>query len=319
MSEGPSVLRHYLVGDRVLRVLARAEMATTVDALARSLAPLDEALVLAPPSAPELEVDLRFVRERETPPQGEHLARGASRLPDGVVLDTGAGWAAIRQGLPVRIEASVPTEPSPVFARWMLTVAVFVAVRHLGLFHLHSGLVETSEGGWLLVGSSGAAKSTTTLLLAASGLVPRADDIVLLDEREGRVFPVARPFHLSPDVVRAFPQWTRGAVAGARGKLDVPVARPDPAPVTIRAIVILLGPGEHTEIGPCEPLDALGHLLGESATLFVDPVRAKEHLDTLRRLVESVPLRTLRPGPEAISEPGRLRQALEEALRAGGS
>jgi hypothetical protein len=68
-----------------------------------------------------------------------------------------------------------------------------------------------------------------------------------------------------------------------------------------------------------DPVEALAHLLSESGTLFVDPVRANEHLDALRRLVETVPVRTLRPGPEAISEPGRLRQALEDALRASGS
>jgi hypothetical protein len=239
------VVRCFLVADRLLRVVARGEMPCGADDLENALVDLSEAFVVVRDGGPaDIEVDIRYVNEREAPPAGEELPRGVTRLRDGVVLDTGAAWVAIRHGTPVRIHASVPGGPSPIFARWLLVVAIFVAARGLGLFHLHAALLETTTGGWLLVGPSGAGKSTTSLLLAAAGLVPRADDVVLLDERDGRVFPVARPFHLSPSLVSAFPAWTGGARPGARGKLDVRVARLDPSSVAVSAVFLLLGPGE---------------------------------------------------------------------------
>lgn len=71
----------------------------------------------------------------------------------------------------------------------VLTYAVFVLLRRMGLFDLHAAAVVSPEGerGALIVGDSGSGKSSLTVRLAASGWGYVSDDMVALCKDAGGV------------------------------------------------------------------------------------------------------------------------------------
>ncbi len=266
-------------------------------------------------------LDAHAIRPDAEPLEVEGLTTDLrfGRLPSSaLLLDRGDAWAIIDG---TRIEVVTTRAPSYALGINLVFRAVLLGARSLGLVPLHAGVVEVGGGGWLLVGPSGAGKSTTTLALAEAGCMPRADDVLLVDSASLSIVPVGRPFHLSPLALSSFTRWEEkrlSSAASAAGKFDVRVAPPSSAPIRPGAILLLSRPGESTRLERASVVDALPHLLTESGSIFLDPTRASESLDALRRLVESVPLLTLRPGPDVLSEPGRLRSRVEALLREGG-
>lgn len=314
-----------------MRVTATSDWCASSAALDTALDVLDDAFARAQPSEQAaLVVTLRFARSEPRIPAGDKFEIGEGigrvngiRLVDGAIaLVRERACAIIGFATTTTIDAEVAAPPSRRAIHLALFTAILVAARALALVPVHAALVETPSGGWLLVGPSGAGKSTTTLALAETGLIPRADDIVFVREQDLAVFPLGRPFHLSPRALDAFPAW-KGAKTTERlsslGKYDVRVVEPSNEPVRVSALLLLSPPGERTNVGTSTRLDALAHVVAESAVVVIDTVRAPTHLDTLRRLVESGPIRTLRPGPDALSDPGRLRTMIEASLRDGES
>jgi len=64
------------------------------------------------------------------------------------------------------------------------------------LLQLHGGAAADRRGAVLLPGVSGSGKTTLTLALLARGLLPLADDAILIDGAQGVVLPFARSFHV---------------------------------------------------------------------------------------------------------------------------
>jgi hypothetical protein len=70
-------------------------------------------------------------------------------------------------------------------SRPLLTLTLAELLKARGLFFLHAGAVQVTEGSLLLPGTSGAGKSTLTAALARDGLALLGDDSVFLERAAG--------------------------------------------------------------------------------------------------------------------------------------
>ncbi len=248
---------------------------------------------------------------------------------DGWILVDDRTWATVRRDRSnVRVAIVVPETIAETDTRFLAWIAVILALREHGRFHLHAGLVEVSPGrGWLLVGASGAGKSTTALALSLTGLTALADDAVLLTSG-ARISPVSRPFHLYPAMLDALASGdaaTRARIASLRsaampgrfGKLDVPVVSAVRPHVTPTALLLLAGAAAATTVHPLGAAATMGHLLEESAILaMTGATHVEPHLAALKALADRVPALVVSPGPDALADPQRMRHSIETALAA---
>ncbi len=197
------------------------------------------------------------------------------------------------------------------FFRTTVFVALVLQLRELGRFHVHAGLVRRGGTALLIVGPSGSGKSTTTLSLARAGFDALADDAVFLSS--AGAFPIARPFHVTPTTMTAFPSLVATSQTDI-GKYEVSVASVRAHPVQPTGIVFLGGPAPTTRIVRVEPADALGLLIESSALVVVDgAAQIAEHLHLLSALVEFTPSVHLEAGPDWLVRANET--ALLNALR----
>lgn len=94
------------------------------------------------------------------------------------------------------------------FAHVFLLIAVVLALRWRGLFHLHAGALVTPRGeGVLVAAGAGSGKSTLTVALIEQGCAYLGDDAVLLrgGPEGASVLAFPRPFHLTPASAAPFP------------------------------------------------------------------------------------------------------------------
>jgi hypothetical protein len=259
--------------------------------------------------------------------RGYRSEDGGLRLTDGASgLRLDGDFARIRARLapgPRDAEA-----PAPV----MLFIALMIALRRRGLFHLHAaGLVPDRGRGLLVVGESGAGKSTAALALVRAGWRWLGDDAVLLAERDGHVVALSLPkeFHVGPRTLAAFPEVA--PLAGARYRrehdkrpVDPRLVAPDRQADTMVAPGVLLfpevSPDRATALAPIDRAEALGALLPSSALLVVPGLpRAAEHLSLLRALADGAVAFRATLGPDLLERPSLLADRLAAALAPGGA
>jgi hypothetical protein len=298
-----------------------------------------------PGEAPAIRFDLRPARDREGPradPRAEgwapsffHGAMQAYHRGGAFLLDDGASHVIVpAAGSPVEAAIAPPDrEPLPASAASMLQIALYLALRHAGLFHLHAAALERAGGDVVIVvGASGAGKTTTALALLEAGAGYLGDDTVLLAEGPGGVELVAFPreFHLGDATLAAFPRLSplAGAPSAQSGKRPVDPRAAFPgrhrARVPARrghllAIFPSVGGEPETRVGPIPLADALGHLFASSAALIVDGVhRRDDNLARIRALLGAARCVELRLGRDALADPaGVIAARLGEALDAG--
>ena len=89
----------------------------------------------------------------------------------------------------------------------VVTYALSTALRHRGLFELHSGAVAEPESGRgvLIIGPSGSGKSTLTVQLATAGWSFLTDDVLLLSSQDEQVkaWPIRRCFAITSGTFEA--------------------------------------------------------------------------------------------------------------------
>ncbi|BDG05659.1 hypothetical protein [Anaeromyxobacter oryzae] len=247
------------------------------------------------------------------------VRHGSFRVRDGASVLTVAADGR-------RIEVAGPTTDG--VSELAVLVAVVVALRHHGLFHLHAAALEGGDGPRVLVvGTSGAGKTTLALALAAAGLTPLGDDAVLLTRRGGplRVVGFPRPFHVGARTAAAFPALAPHLGApGREGKrpLDARAALGAHPSGAMRSPDLLLLPeitaDDETQVEPAGSAEAFGALLESGALLVADGMpEVAEHLAVLRAVADGARTVRVRLGGDVLSAPAACaRRLLAAAGRA---
>jgi hypothetical protein len=241
-------------------------------------------------------------------------------------------------GSPIDAEiAPEAREITPGSTLTLLEIALALALRREGLFHLHAAaVVHPSGAGVLIAGGSGAGKTTTALALLEAGFAYLADDELFVrlaaspgpntntntNTKNPEIFGFPRHFHLGAATLAAFPRLRPLASPspGARGKLalDPRLAFPGkflpkiPAPSI--AIFPTIGASAKSSLEPIPLADAAGALIASSAALLIDgfPGRS-ENLALLPKLLPRSGAFELSLGKDALTSPA-LVPLVERAL-----
>jgi hypothetical protein len=245
-------------------------------------------------------------------------------------------------GAPVLADVAPPErEVVPGSTGAVLQIALALALRPAGLFHLHAAALVLPSGVPVIVaGGSGAGKTTTTLALLEAGADYLGDDTLFLHAPAPGsgaavdVIAFPREFHLGPTTLAAFPRL--GPLAGP------PSARGDKRPLDPRRAY----PGRHrpsvavrpleadggagaialfpsiaaapvTTLAPIARADAFGHLLASSASLVIDGADGRdENVALLGALLGAARCHEIRLGADAIGDPRGAIASRIGALRA---
>lgn len=200
------------------------------------------------------------------------------------------------------------------FSNATLLIALAVAIRLRGRYHLHAGLVALDGLGTLLVaGDAAHGKTTSTLSLLRRGGLLAGDDTLYIDPTARCIWGLPKPLNLSPKTAQAFAELTArhpNPIAAESGKSSYPAALLFPG--AIRASLgypdWLLFPritGEPaTRLVPLAQTDALGNLMTASALVAVDELAgAEEHLAALLAIVSHGRSYELLLGLDALEQP----------------
>lgn len=245
-------------------------------------------------------------REPEGAPKGVLLWDKRSR----VLVPEGQG----------RIEALVAGEELvPGSARATLEIALSLALRPLGLFHLHAAAVVDPEGfPVLVVGGSGAGKTTATIALVEAGYAFLGDDALLVEEGP-RLLAFPRPFHVGAATLAAFGRLAPlvGGLSGHADKrdLDPDLAFPGRARASCEAPALVLHPrierGTTTSLFPLSKAEALGNLVASSGGLVIEGAPHKEaQLALLGRITNGARQLELCMSEDLLADPSLLSRAL---------
>jgi hypothetical protein len=189
-----------------------------------------------------------------------------------------------------------------------------------GLEVFHASAVTIDGGALAFIGATGAGKTSLAIRLVARGAGFLTDDVLALDERDGklRAHAGASIASVRPAERAAIPRPTwraLGSVLGHSGKTYLSLPR-DEGPVPLRGMYFLHG-GEGPAIEPVEPDARL--LLGSTFVLGVQTAtRLRNQLDVCAAIAGAVPMFSLRvsrdAGPEesaaAVQEHAREAVAL---------
>jgi hypothetical protein len=255
-----------------------------------------------------------------------HPVRGA-REGDALVLGDARARLVVRAG-GARVDVLLAPEAlGPAAAEVQalhVPIALAFALRHHRVFHLHAAALAESGRAVLVAGEAMAGKTTLAIALLEAGLGALCDDAAYLAERDGavRVQGVARPFHLRPATLRAFPR--AAALAGppdgeGRRDLDPSAAWGTPCSGALPPGLLLfpeLARTAATRVERLAPTDALGRLVEASALVVVDgAARAPEHLALLGRLASDTPAFRVALGDDLLQDPVRVGRAILAAAR----
>jgi hypothetical protein len=198
-------------------------------------------------------------------------------------------------------------------------IALAIALRAHGRFHLHAAGLADERGSVLVIGQQGAGKTTTTLALVEAGARFVGDDAVFLagNDAEPRIVAhgIAKPFHLAARTIAAFPRLRThcGAVDAHTQKAPLDPARVWPAQMrsALDAPFALVFPeiarDETTALVAMDAAAAFGALLESSALGVVDGMPAvPQQLAVLERVITGARAFRLRLAADALADPARV-------------
>lgn len=207
-----------------------------------------------------------------------------------------------------------------------MQLALILALRPLGFFHLHAAAVVLPSGTpVLVVGGTGAGKTTTTLgLLEGESSLYLGDDSLYVTASADAgaldlVVAFPRAFHLGPTTLSAFPRLTplAGPPPAHTDKRSVDPSRAYPGrfrptitlPRSPRRALALFPSVAGTPLTSVTPLDraeAFGRLLASSGAIVVDGVPGRDaNLAALRALLDAVECYEIGLGDDVVTEPER--------------
>ena len=256
------------------------------------------------------DIEIRFTPD---PPRASELERVLSARPlfyhgktrafavEGAIALTD-GFSIVRVPLDGHaIEASV--DPQSLlegysFANATLFIALMLALRAHGLFHLHAAALVNAAGTSILIaGEGGSGKTTSTLSLISSGWKYLGDDAVLVGERHGRlvILQLPKQFHVDERSLAPFPEFrpflgVRYRENHGKHAFDATLA------FAGRSLIEALPPSlilfteiekrEATQLEQLDQAETMGELLRSAALMMVDGVpRVGDQLALFRRLV----------------------------------
>lgn len=246
-----------------------------------------------------------------------HWSDGTLGKKGDVILTDGVSW--IRVSTDGRlIEATVDARSLAdgySFAHTTFFIAVMVALRSHGLFHLHAALVRWQSRGVMVVGEGGAGKTTSTLALMQAGADWLGDDAVLLCRRRGApiALRIPKPFHVGEATIAAFPRIGPGLGPAYQENNDKRAF--DPAAVfdgraleSAAAPSVVLFPeitgAPSTTLTPLTGAETMGMLAVSSAMMMIDGLaRVAEQLSILRDLVDDATGYRLALGTDVLEDP----------------
>jgi hypothetical protein len=210
----------------------------------------------------------------------------------------------------------------------LVLMALVLALRHRGLYHLHAAALARPDGRAVLVaGGAGAGKSTLSLVLLDRGpLSYLGDDACFLRAGVGgpEVLAFPRTFHVPERTAAAFPRLRpllgeRGAPSMPKLSLDPRRAFPGRERTHAGAPALVLLPqvtgAPTTEVEPVPAAVALGALIESSALLLVDGLPGRdENLALLRAAVEGAQCLSLRLGTDLLAPGAELPRNLAAVL-----
>jgi hypothetical protein len=201
-----------------------------------------------------------------------------------------------------RIEARVHTSSLQrpfAFSSITVTMALLLALRLHGRFHLHAAAARLPGGeSWVIAGDSGCGKSTLALGLFHSGAQWIGDDVLLLRSIGSEVEAAgwARKVRVTEQTSRAFPSLApllnRCPVESAqRWEIDPRLAFPGRGLLALRTPLTLLlpevGAGLSSTVRPLDRAEALGRTLHACAWVACEPLPYQRgQLDLLGRMVD---------------------------------
>jgi len=195
-----------------------------------------------------------------------------------------------------------------------LLVALAVALRSLGCYHLHAAaLVLPGSGTVLIPATSGSGKSTLATALVLGGADFLGDDtlFVRLDGDRLEFLGLARDFHLTDRAAAALglsgPTTSRTTQAG-KGRLDARTHFPGRYLAEAPAAAFILLPHitglPTTRLEPAGPAEALGALLESSVLVATRGLPGGEgHLPVLARLADGAASFRVELGLDLLSDP----------------
>lgn len=293
---------------------------------------LAELLGEFPERTPVREPDLSIRLEPLAGPAGAegqpiffHGIVQARALEGAIVLTDGRSIARVAAG-GAHIDLAVSPrslEDQHAFEHVLALLALVVALRWRGLFHLHAAVLASGGGAVVVAGPAGSGKSTLALaLLEHAGLAYLGDDAAFLALRSGgpRLLAFPRPFHVGAAAARAFPRVSSllGADIGSGGKrrLDPGVAFPGRALAEAEAPRLVLLPvvsgRPTTRVSPVSRAAALGALIESSAMVAVDELPgAAGHLALLGAALDRAVAFSVELGTDMLQDPRAVVRAIE--------
>jgi hypothetical protein len=216
------------------------------------------------------------------------------------------------------------------FSSVSVMMALLLALRHRGLFHLHASAATWPSGEtWVIPGESGSGKSTLALAAWSAGARWSSDDALLVraaPDGAPELCAWSRPVRLTSQTAAAFPalraQLTACPPGSARDhELDPRSAFPGRAQAVVRAPLTLLCPQFRAELAstlvPLAAADAFGRLLHASAWVASEHLpHRREQLDLLSRLVDHARAYELRMGCRILQAPDAAIAELHALLAA---
>jgi hypothetical protein len=231
------------------------------------------------------------------------------------------------KSIEARVHAS-SLESSFTFSSVTVTMALLLALRQHGRFHLHAAAARLPGGEtWVIPGDSGCGKSTLALTLFYSGAQWVGDDVLLLRSSGSRVEAAgwARKVRVSEATATAFPRLAslltpcpRGSAS--RWEIDPRRAFPGRGLLSVRLPLTLVFPSVGREgsstIQPLGRTEALGRILHACAWVASEHLPfGQAQLDLLGRLVDGARCYEVCLGRRLLEEPSAELARIEAFTR----
>jgi hypothetical protein len=247
---------------------------------------------------------------------------------EGLVLWDGASTvriAADGRHIAADIHPSSVEQPFQLLAVTM-KMALLLALRSHGLFHLHAAAVRWPAGDtWMIPGESGAGKSTLTLAFLHAGAQWLSDDALLVRAGEAsEIIAWARKIRMTSQTAAAYPELAplleRCAPGSGRDfELDPRGAFPARGVVCAGPPLTILFPrvvdGTASELLPLSRNEAFGRILLACPWVAASHLaKQKDQLEALARLVDGARAFELVAGSALLRTPATAAHELRAQL-----